>query len=131
MAGRRLSIGGIVLVALNLRQGSSAIAGLPAERRIGFRIGIHLGDVVEESDCAAESWRAVSAPRDAGPVLTRTTNGSLRQSDLWSWMAARNIHWTMKNSTGGSNEYLLEIDCSKWLIHHRKQLGSRCSSRLE
>ena len=41
------------------------------------------------------------------------------------WMAARNIHWTMKNSTGGSNEYLLEIDCSEWLIHHRKQLGSR------
>jgi adenylate cyclase len=25
-------------------------AGLPAERRIEFRIGIHLGDVVEESD---------------------------------------------------------------------------------
>jgi len=38
----------------------------------------------EESDCAAEKWRAVSAPRDAGAALTRTTNGSLRQSDLWS-----------------------------------------------
>jgi class 3 adenylate cyclase len=25
-------------------------AGVPAERRIEFRIGIHLGDVVEESD---------------------------------------------------------------------------------
>jgi adenylate cyclase len=25
-------------------------AGLPAERRIEFRVGIHLGDVVEESD---------------------------------------------------------------------------------
>jgi adenylate cyclase len=25
-------------------------AGVPAERRIDFRIGIHLGDVVEESD---------------------------------------------------------------------------------
>ena len=25
-------------------------AGLPAERRIDFRIGIHLGDIVEESD---------------------------------------------------------------------------------
>src|SRR5271170_2113856 len=25
-------------------------AGLPAERRIEFRIGVHLGDVVEESD---------------------------------------------------------------------------------
>jgi class 3 adenylate cyclase len=25
-------------------------AGLPAERRIDFRIGIHIGDVVEESD---------------------------------------------------------------------------------
>ena len=25
-------------------------AGLPAERRIEFRIGIHLGDVVEEAD---------------------------------------------------------------------------------
>jgi adenylate cyclase len=25
-------------------------AGLPPERRIEFRIGIHLGDVVEESD---------------------------------------------------------------------------------
>jgi adenylate cyclase len=24
--------------------------GLPAERRIEFRIGIHLGDVVEEAD---------------------------------------------------------------------------------
>ncbi len=26
-------------------------AGLPPERRIEFRVGIHLGDVVEESDC--------------------------------------------------------------------------------
>jgi adenylate cyclase len=25
-------------------------SGVPAERRIEFRIGIHLGDVVEESD---------------------------------------------------------------------------------
>jgi adenylate cyclase len=25
-------------------------AGLPAERRIEFRIGIHLGDVVEKAD---------------------------------------------------------------------------------
>ena len=25
-------------------------AGLPAERRIEFRVGIHLGDVVEETD---------------------------------------------------------------------------------
>jgi adenylate cyclase len=25
-------------------------AGLPPERRIEFRVGIHLGDVVEESD---------------------------------------------------------------------------------
>ena len=25
-------------------------AGVPAERRIKFRIGIHLGDIVEESD---------------------------------------------------------------------------------
>ena len=24
--------------------------GIPQERRIGFRIGIHIGDVVEESD---------------------------------------------------------------------------------
>ena len=29
---------------------SSAMPGLPPERRIEFRIGIHLGDVVEESD---------------------------------------------------------------------------------
>jgi class 3 adenylate cyclase len=25
-------------------------AGLPPDRRIGFRVGIHVGDVVEESD---------------------------------------------------------------------------------
>jgi len=40
-------------------------AGLPPERRIELRVGIHLGDVVEESDggfllgarCAAVGWR--------------------------------------------------------------------------
>ena len=39
-------------------------AGLPAERRIEFRVGIHLGDVVEESDGVniAARLQAVSKP---------------------------------------------------------------------
>ena len=31
-------------------------AGLPPERRIEFRVGIHLGDVVEESDGDLMAW---------------------------------------------------------------------------
>jgi adenylate cyclase len=30
-------------------------AGVPPERRIEFRMGIHLGDVVEEADTCARS----------------------------------------------------------------------------
>src|SRR6195952_3121883 len=40
-----------VRCAIELQHGlSERNAGLPTERRIDFRIGIHLGDVVEESD---------------------------------------------------------------------------------
>jgi adenylate cyclase len=40
-----------VRCAIEVQQGmSERNAGLPAERRIEFRIGVHLGDVVEESD---------------------------------------------------------------------------------
>src|SRR5664279_2580866 len=40
-----------VRCAIDLQHGlSERNAGLPTERRIDFRVGIHLGDVVEESD---------------------------------------------------------------------------------
>src|ERR1700720_3931383 len=40
-----------VLCAIEVQNGmAERNAGLPPERRIEFRIGIHLGDVVEESD---------------------------------------------------------------------------------
>jgi class 3 adenylate cyclase len=47
-------------------------AGLPAERRIDFRIGIHIGDVIEESDgdlmgnspsISPRGWKASRAGR--------------------------------------------------------------------
>jgi adenylate cyclase len=52
-------------------------AGLPAERRIEFRVGVHLGDVVEEGDgdlaTASISPRAWKASRSlAGSVCPRT-----------------------------------------------------------
>ena len=37
-------------------------AGLPPERRIEFRVGIHLGDVVEESDGDLYSWNSQNVP---------------------------------------------------------------------
>jgi adenylate cyclase len=39
-------------------------AGLPPERRIEFRVGIHLGDVVEESDGDLMGDSVNIAPRD-------------------------------------------------------------------
>ena len=40
-----------VRCAIEVQQGLiERNAGLPPERRIEFRVGIHLGDVVEESD---------------------------------------------------------------------------------
>ena len=47
-------------------------AGLPPERRIEFRVGIHLGDVVEESD--GDLRALVPSPkRSASPRETSTT----------------------------------------------------------
>jgi adenylate cyclase len=53
-------------------------AGLPPERRIEFRVGIHLGDVVEESDgdlmaMASTSRRAWRASRHPAPFVCRKT----------------------------------------------------------
>jgi adenylate cyclase len=53
-------------------------AGLPPDRRIAFRIGVHLGDVVEEADgdrwatasISLRGWRA--SPRPAQFVSPRT-----------------------------------------------------------
>src|ERR1700733_11769469 len=45
--------GGVVAVhfAIEVQSGmAERKAGLPRERRIEFRVGVHLGDVVEESD---------------------------------------------------------------------------------
>src|SRR6201989_1161884 len=45
------SVGDAVRCAIEVQNGMiERNAGLPPERRIEFRIGIHLGDVVEESD---------------------------------------------------------------------------------
>ena len=58
-------------------------AGLPSERRIEFRVGIHLGDVVEESDGDLDgrrrerrgpSWEGIR-PSRAGLVCRRTPTG--------------------------------------------------------
>jgi class 3 adenylate cyclase len=37
-------------------------AGVSPERRIEFRMGVHLGDVVEESDGDLMGWRASPGP---------------------------------------------------------------------
>jgi adenylate cyclase len=45
------SVVGAVRCAIEVQNGMvECNAGLPPERRIEFRVGIHLGDVVEESD---------------------------------------------------------------------------------
>jgi adenylate cyclase len=47
----RSVVDAVVRCAIEVQQGMiERNAGVPAERRIEFRIGIHLGDVVEESD---------------------------------------------------------------------------------
>jgi class 3 adenylate cyclase len=45
-------------------------AGLPSERRIEFRVGIHLGDVVEESDGDSATVRKLPRkPRLSPPIM--------------------------------------------------------------
>jgi hypothetical protein len=61
-------------------------SGLPPERRIEFRVGIHLGDVVEESDCRRSSlvhglrvgvffFGMVSAPLSDRSMLLSSQSG--------------------------------------------------------
>jgi adenylate cyclase len=71
-------------------------AGLPPERRIEFRIGIHLGDVVEESDgdlmgdgvnIAARDWRV--SPNPALSIcpskrIGRSSLGSISPCAIWA-----------------------------------------------
>ncbi len=61
-------------------------AGLPAERRIEFRVGVHLGDVVEEADgdlmgdgvnIAALPWLKHAAQQD-GPANPSPMPSSMR-----------------------------------------------------
>jgi adenylate cyclase len=56
-------------------------AGLPADERIIFRMGVHLGDVVEESDgdlmamasISRRAWKALPSPVASVCRRTRTT----------------------------------------------------------
>ena len=64
-------------------------AGLPAERRIEFRIGVHLGDVVEESDgdlmgdgvISPLDWRA--SPSQGRSVSLNKPTGKSRDGSRW------------------------------------------------
>ena len=52
-------------------------AGVPLERRIEFRVGIHVGDVVEESDGDLMGMGSIS-PRDWKASASRAGFASLR-----------------------------------------------------
>jgi adenylate cyclase len=61
-----------VLCAIEVQNGmAERNAGLPSERRIEFRVGVHLGDVVEESDGDLMGSNAVGAPMFSGRGLCR------------------------------------------------------------
>ena len=57
-------------------------AGLPPERRIEFRVGIHLGDVVEESDGDLMGDNTVTRGRVQGIRLTRSGDCKSAQSKI-------------------------------------------------
>ena len=58
-------------------------AGVAPDKRIEFRIGIHLGDVVEESDGDLTGATASTSPRDwsgiAAPGAIRLSEDAYRQ----------------------------------------------------
>ena len=75
-------------------------AGVPAERRIEFRVGIHLGDVVEESDgdlmgdgvnIAAGSKASRSPARSVFPrtPIVRSSRGSISRSAISAQPSSR------------------------------------------
>ena len=64
-------------------------AGLPPEKRIEFRIGVHLGDVVEESDGDLMgdgvniAARLEASPRRARSVFPRTLIVTSKADSIW------------------------------------------------
>jgi hypothetical protein len=75
-------------------------AGVPRDRRIEFRIGIHLGDVVEEADgdlmvdgvISPRGWKASRSPaRSACPktLIGRSRAGSILLSAIWAQRNSR------------------------------------------
>jgi adenylate cyclase len=65
------SVGDAVRCAIEVQNGmAERNAGVPAERRIEFRVGVHLGDVVEEADDdlmgdgvnVAARWESIAKP---------------------------------------------------------------------
>jgi class 3 adenylate cyclase len=77
-------------------------AGLPPERRIEFRIGIHLGDVVEESDGdlmgdGVNIARALKASPSPAPFASRKTL-IVRSRDGSTWRSAISARPNSKTS---------------------------------
>jgi len=73
--------------------------GLPPERRIEFRIGVHLGDVVEEADGDLMGWKA--SPSRAPSVCPRTPIArSKGDSMLRSPISAQRDSRTSPNRSG-------------------------------
>ena len=77
-------------------------AGLPPERRIEFRVGIHLGDVVEESDGDLMGTASISRPGSKGSPrparsacprtpIVRSRAGSISQSPISARKQLKNI----------------------------------------
>jgi hypothetical protein len=50
-------------------------SGLPPERRIEFRVGMHFGDIVEDADCdlisEGATWPRASQSRRGTPAVGR------------------------------------------------------------
>jgi class 3 adenylate cyclase len=126
-------------------------AGLPAERRIEFRVGIHLGDVVEESDgdlmgdgvniaarlegvakpgaiCLSEdAYRQVRARLDLARAEHRTTCGRtcrILRTRCRPWI--RRIRRRMSSATGAANRACMRI--GRCVVSGRPEGAARCSS---
>ena len=93
-------------------------AGLPPERRIEFRIGIHLGDVVEESDGdlmgdGVNIAARLGGHREAGRDLPVGGRLSAGQRDGSIWRSAISARTQLKNIAEPMRVYSLEVGAAR------------------
>jgi tetratricopeptide (TPR) repeat protein len=100
-------------------------AGVPEDRRVEFRIGVHLGDVVERA--TATLWATASSRRGskasrAGPSLF--VRGRLSTSARWDQEDFIELGKAAQEHRSSRQIYEVKVDSNAWLPSQRSEVAA-------